>query len=76
MAPSLGRGILSPAVGETKALSTCMVASGPRAVKKEARVQSKLPAFMAVSLGTAPWSSSLPVDRSATGSVLSAGVLA
>jgi len=37
---------------------------------------SKLPAFMAVSLGTAPWSSSLPVDRSATGSVLSAGVLA
>jgi len=51
-----------------------MVAPAARAVKKEARVQSKLPAFVAVSLGKAPQAASIPVDRASTGSLLSAGV--
>jgi len=75
MAPSMGRGILLPAVGETRDRSNVMVAPAARAVKKEARVQSKLPAFVAVSLGTAPQAASIPVVRSSSGLTPCEGVV-
>jgi len=52
-----------PAVGETRDLRNVMVAPAARAVKKEARVTSKLPAFVAPATGASFGSSSSSTDR-------------
>ncbi len=58
-----------PAVGETRDLRNVMVAPAARAVKKEARVTSKLPAFVAPATGASfgSSSSSSSADRMAAG---------